>query len=313
MEAGNENLFVDVDRVVRVPEEVFEITVQSLGAYFEPINRVDRRTLASDFLNLDRCRARMELLDRHSPLRGKKMLEIGSGYGTNLATCILDYDVDAYGVEPSGEGFGEGYPASRKLLVANGIDPDRVINATGESLPFSDESFDIVYSANVLEHTQSPERVLREAIRVLRPGGLLYVEVPNFFSYFEGHYLVVQPPILWKALLPWWVRTVFRRDPAFARTLQTQINPGWCRRQVSDLSRTYCVEQVSLGEEAFLKRLSEPFHFEAQVVKGSIGRLIQLMQKLNVGNWVGHVLVALQAHYPIYLTLRKCRLPAAIV
>jgi SAM-dependent methyltransferase len=296
---------VDVHAVVRVPHEVFETTVASHGTYFEPINRVNRHTLASDFLNLERCRARLEPVDRHMSLRGKRMLDIGSGYGTNLATCILEYGVDGYGIEPSGEGFGEGYSTSRKIFAANGIDPDRILNSTGESIPFPDDSFDIVYSANVLEHTQVPEQVLREAMRVLRPGGLLYVELPNFLSYFEGHYLVVQPPILWKSLLPWWVRTIFRRDPSFARTLHTEINPSWCRKQVRELRRSHRVEQVSLGEEIFLKRLSEPFHFEAEIVKGTIGRLIQLLQKLNVKNWVGHLLVALQAHYPIFLTLRK--------
>lgn len=295
----------DGKTVVHVPQEVFDVTVESHGRYFEPINHVDRHTLASDFLNVERCRARMGPVDRHMPLRGKKMLDIGSGYGTNLATCILEYGVDGFGIEPSGEGFGEGYSASRKIFAANGIDPDRILNATGESLPFPDDAFDIVYSANVLEHTQVPEQVLREAMRVLRPGGLLYVELPNFLSYFEGHYLVVQPPILWKSLLPWWVRTMFQRDPSFAHTLHTEINPGWCRKQVRELRQTHCVEQVSLGEEIFLKRLSEPFHFEAEIVKGSIGVLIRLLQRLNVGNWVGHLLVALQAHYPIFLTLRK--------
>src|ERR1035437_1220585 len=195
--------------------------------------------------------------------------------------------------------------ASRKLFAANGIDPERITDSTGESLPFPDESFDIVYSANVLEHTENPEQELREAVRVLRPGGALYIEIPNFLSYFEGHYMVVEPPILWKPMLAWWVKLVFRRDPAFARTLQTKINPIWCRRQIRQLSRTYCVEQVSLGEDRFLKRLAGAFVFEAEVVKGTIERLIKLVQTLNLGNWIGHLLVGLQAQYRIYLTLRK--------
>jgi SAM-dependent methyltransferase len=206
-------------------------------------------------------------------------------------------------------GFGQGYVASRKLFAANGIDPERITDSTGESLPFPDESFDIVYSANVLEHTENPEQVLREAVRVLRPGGALYIEIPNFLSYFEGHYMVVEPPILWKPMLAWWVSLVFRRDPAFARTLQTKINPIWCRRQIRQLSRTYCVEQVSLGEDRFLKRLAGAFVFEAEVVKGTLERLIKLVQMVNLGNWIGHLLVGLQAHYPIYLTLRKCPNP----
>jgi SAM-dependent methyltransferase len=233
------------------------------------------------------------------------MLEIGSGFGTNLAVLVANFGVDGYGVEPGGEGFGQGYIASRILLAANNIDPERISNATGESLPFPDQSFDIVYSANVLEHTQDPERVLREAMRVLRPGGLLYVEVPNYLSYFEGHYMVVMPPIFWRPILSWWVRVLFRRDPAFVRTLQTKINPIWCLRQVRELSLTYELELVSLGEDIFLKRLTTPFVFEAQAVRGRTERLIHMIQSVNYWNWIGHLIVALQAHYPIYLILRK--------
>lgn len=291
---------------IRMPAEVFDIAVESMGAFFEPIARTDRQTLTADFLDLSRCVKRMRELDGYVPIRGKKLLEIGSGYGTNLATCIADFGVDGYGVEPSGVGFGQGFIASRKLFAANGIDPERIVNSTGESLPFRDESFDIVYSANVLEHTQNPAQVLQEAMRVLRPGGQLFMEMPNYLSYFEGHYMVVSPPILWKPMLGWWVRVVFRRDPAFASTLQTGINPIWCRRQVKELSRRYCVEQVSLGEDMFLKRLSAAYVFEAQVVQGSIGRLMKLVQAVNLGNWIGHLLVGLQAHYPIYLRIRKC-------
>ncbi len=295
----------DSGTCVHVPAEVYDIAVGSIGAFFEPIAKADRRTLATDFLDLSKCLKRTGKLNQHVPLRGRKLLDIGSGYGTNLATCIVDFGADGYGVEPSGVGFGEGFVASRKLFAANGLDPERIVNSTGESLPFPDESFDIVYSANVLEHTQNPEQVLREAMRVLRPGGHLYLEMPNYLSYFEGHYMVVMPPIVWKPMLPWWVRFVFRRNPAFAHELQTKINPIWCRRQIRELSCRYRVEQVSLGEEMFLKRLSTAFIFEAQVVQVSIGRLIRLIQIVNVGNWIGYLLVGLQAHYPIYLQLRK--------
>ncbi len=131
------------------------------------------------------------------------------------------------------------------------------------------------------------------------------MEMPNFLSYFEGHYMVIEPPILWKPMLPWWVRFVFGRDPAFARTLQTKINPIWCRRQVRDLNKAYNLELVSVGEDMFIERLSHAFIFEAQVVKGSIGQLLGFLQMINFGNWVGHLLVGLQAHYPIYLIVRK--------
>ena len=288
-----------------IPPEVTESALQSIGVFFEPICGINRNANVKDFLDTSKSFKRAGIIERYTPIEGKKLLEVGSGFGTNLAVWIKHFKVDGYGVEPGGVGFNQGFLASQKLFSANGIDPNRIVNANGESLPFQDESFDIVYSGNVLEHTQDPERVVSEAVRVLRKGGVLHMEMPNYLSYFEGHYLVFQPPIIWKPILPFWVRFVFRKDPAFARTLQTGINPIWCRRIVKKLNKSHSVNLISVGDELFLERLSNTFQFEMQTVGSRLGGLISMVRKLNWGNWIGHTIVAAQGFYPIYLTLQK--------
>lgn len=160
-----------------------------------------------------------------------------------------------------------------------------------------------MYSANVLEHTDNPSKVLEEAVRVLRPGGILHFEMPNFLSYFEGHYNVIQPPILWRSLLPQWVR-LLGRDPTFAQTLRTEINPVWCRRAARELSKKYPVKMISLGDEIFLDRLAEPFQFETERTSNALQPIVRGLQRLNFGNWIGRLIVAAQGYYPIYLTLK---------
>ena len=288
-----------------IPAEVVEAALRSIGEFFAPVSRDAPEATVGDFLDASKSFKRAAILARYGGLESKRVLEIGSGFGTNLAVWIKHFQVDGYGVEPGGAGFNQGFLASRKLFDANGIDPARLFNTNGETLPFPNESFDIVYSANVLEHTRDPERVLSEAVRVLRPGGILHMEMPNYLSYYEGHYMVFQPPIVWKPILPFWVRFVFRRDPSFARTLQTQINPIWCRRMVRKLGRTYRLQLISVGSELFLESLSRPFQFEMQTVGSRLGSPLAILQKLNWGNWIGRLIVAAQGFYPIYLTVRK--------
>ena len=290
---------------ISIPPEVFEAALQSVSGFFQPICKVDPEANVKDFLDASKSFKRAEILSRYGPLESKRLLEIGSGFGTNLAVWIKHFHVDGFGAEPGSAGFNGGFLASKILFRANGIDPDRVVDAFGEELPFPDRSFDIVYSANVLEHTRDPERVLSEAVRVLRVGGILHMEMPNYLSYYEGHYLVFQPPIVWKPILPFWVRFVFRRDPSFARTLQTQINPIWCRRMVRRLGRTHGLQLLSVGSDLFLESLSRPFQFEMQTVGSRLGGVLATLQKLNWGNWIRRLIVAAQGHYPIYLTVCK--------
>ena len=79
----------------------------------------------------------------------------------------------------------------REVALAAGLDPDArslaehralglpVVGARGENMPFAAESFDLVVCVWVLEHLRSPETVLREVRRVLRPGGHLVFLTPN--------------------------------------------------------------------------------------------------------------------------------------
>lgn len=62
-----------------------------------------------------------------------------------------------------------------------------ILSAAGEYLPFSDGSFDLVLSHEVLEHVQDDRLAAREIARVLRPGGRAVIFVPNRGYPFETH------------------------------------------------------------------------------------------------------------------------------
>lgn len=53
------------------------------------------------------------------------------------------------------------------------------LNLDESAFPYEDNFFDAIYSTHVLEHLRRPQAVLKEMCRVLKPGGMCYIEVPN--------------------------------------------------------------------------------------------------------------------------------------
>jgi ubiquinone/menaquinone biosynthesis C-methylase UbiE len=110
---------------------------------------------------------------------GDEVLEIGGGLGTDLAqfamhgATVTDVDLAAGHLQLAEENF--------RLRGLRG----RFVHDDAESLPFTDNSFDLVYSNGVLHHTPHTARVVREIHRVLRPGGRAIVMV---YAEHSWHY-----------------------------------------------------------------------------------------------------------------------------
>lgn len=67
--------------------------------------------------------------------------------------------------------------------------------AKDEKLPFKDESFDVVITNHVVEHTPDQSKHISEVMRVLKPGGFIYIATPNKFWLSDPHYKL--PFISW--------------------------------------------------------------------------------------------------------------------
>jgi SAM-dependent methyltransferase len=97
--------------------------------------------------------------------RGLKVLEIGVGMGADYLEW-LKAGANATGVDLSA---GSLERAWLRCELA-GYKPDLQV-ADAENLPFPSNSFDVVYSYGVMHHSPDTARCIREAWRVLKPGG----------------------------------------------------------------------------------------------------------------------------------------------
>lgn len=95
-----------------------------------------------------------------------RVLEVGSG-----AHGLIFYfgSPNGIGVDPLAHHYAVLFPDWQRKATT--------ISAYGESLPFPDSSFDIVLCDNVVDHAESPAKIVSEIVRVLAPSGVLYFTV----------------------------------------------------------------------------------------------------------------------------------------
>lgn len=125
---------------------------------------------------------------------GKTVLEVGVGAGSDHLQWARA-GAHCHGVDLSENAV----EITRRRLALYGLS-SALQRADAEALPFQDAKFDLVYSWGVIHHSEHPERVVNEILRVLKPGGV-------FLGMMYGRRsLKVLKVWIWHALLrgrPW--------------------------------------------------------------------------------------------------------------
>jgi SAM-dependent methyltransferase len=118
---------------------------------------------------------RLAMTRRYAPLEGRRVLDVGCGMGM-YTSAFLRYTPHVFGVEIEADRASEARTRAQD-----------VARAVGETLPFAADTFDVVFSHEVLEHVVDDRLCAREMVRVTRPGGRIVIFVPNRVYFFETH------------------------------------------------------------------------------------------------------------------------------
>ena len=110
------------------------------------------------------------LVTRFHLHEGQKMLEIGCGRGEFLS-AFQQLGLSCSGVDLSEHGFSH----LNNIQVAK-------LDISQDILPFEDNRFDVVYHKSLIEHLYSPDHLMRETCRVLKPGGRVIILTPEWVS-----------------------------------------------------------------------------------------------------------------------------------
>lgn len=118
--------------------------------------------------------------------RGKKVLEIGCGMGCMSGHWAThEADITAIDLNPVA------IEKTTRRFELFGLKGD-IREVDAETLPFPDDSFDLVYSWGVIHHTPGIQQASREMFRVLRPGGRLALMLYNRNSILYKYFVAYQ-------------------------------------------------------------------------------------------------------------------------
>lgn len=141
-------------------------TLQNKSLNYSNYHRdTDYDKFESHFKNI--FRKRFNLVNKYK--KGKRVCDIGASTGTML-DVFLENNWETWGVEPS---------ASAHIAKKKG---HKVLKNTLEKAMLPSNYFDAVVLNHTLEHVENPVEVLKKVSEILKKGGVVLVDVPNFDS-----------------------------------------------------------------------------------------------------------------------------------
>ena len=122
-----------------------------------------------------------------------------------------------------------------------------ILNMNGMDLKFPDQSFDMVISANVMEHVGDPEKYIRECCRTLKNNGIAYFEACPIWTSARGHH--IHDDMVAKncpdennyrndgSVIPDWSHLILSKTE-MRSLLETKLKPGTCEYILNYLYRS---------------------------------------------------------------------------
>ncbi len=140
------------------------------GAYRPPIE--DERFALMRYMRRRKLIKRRVLIEKYSGLKEGRVLDVG------CATGLFLHEMQRSGWETAGVEPIQSAAEFARLRFGLEIFQGMLGDA-----PFSPQSFNVITFWDVLEHTFSPQAELAHAARLLKPGGLVAINVPNWDSF----------------------------------------------------------------------------------------------------------------------------------
>jgi ubiquinone/menaquinone biosynthesis C-methylase UbiE len=147
--------------------------------------------------------------------RGKKVLEVGVGAGTDFLQ-FARAGARVHGVDLTNEAIEN----VRHRLALYGLEAEDLRQVNAEQIPHPSNSFDLVYSWGVIHHAENMEKVFSEIYRVCKPGGTIKIMVYNYASMHTWYMWMRHAVLAGKFRGPRWA--VYNYQESYATKVYTE-------------------------------------------------------------------------------------------
>lgn len=142
------------------------------------------RIMLDSHLDSSRFFTWIDEISKYHSLSGAEVLSSGCGSAGNLLCFLQRGCAYACGVEVDTD---LKTLADLRFESTEFRDRVEILTCDGDQTPYPGNRFDIVFSMHVIEHTWNPAIYLDDLCRVLRPEGILFLEVPYRWYPLEQH------------------------------------------------------------------------------------------------------------------------------
>jgi len=221
-------------------------------------------------------------LQRMGPLPEDPRVVLEIGCSTGFKTFALQSrfaDAAVTGLDPDREAIELARGMATRLDPAVFSRQPAFAHGVGEDLPFDDDSVDLIVCVTVIEHVGNVDRCLDEIARVLRPGGTLYLEAPNYLWPYEPHVRAIMLPLCPKPLLRALVRLQGNaRNAGYVDHLKF-VHPHWLERRFAELRLDW--------RNLYLEKLRSLVSGHADAVAyRRLAGLVRVLGRLGIGRWL---------------------------
>ncbi len=116
------------------------------------------------------------------------ILDYGCGGGRTVIYLHLLGFKNVYGIDlVLKENNTSAMDLNNKIMELLGIKVTRFFHYDGSEIPFANNTYDVVYSEQVLEHVHDIDRYYKETSRVLKSGSFAYFSFPHKFIPYDSH------------------------------------------------------------------------------------------------------------------------------